>query len=352
MKILLVTVTKDTINFIQLYKKFKPKDMELLGVLDVSLKYRKNIKEKVKRLEVPIFESFQDIPSEIDLIVKCDHGVSDFRLNELVVDFDETLLDLQELESKIKRDYDNYIQNLKGTEYTFVLKPKFQSIINSYFFEKYKNSKILSIYEYPLLISSQDSENVETFLQRKYFYDMTPLGKYIDDDTTVNNWVQKQETKKFKPIFVLGSDYGSGKFSYIMQHDHFMSPDPFMNFFNRTFYYGDFGSVNENFVAHMFETIQYLYYKGVETSYIKIEGKLEPWICSMVGFQGSLQSSWGNFHLWFEDYEFHIVFKDGEDLTRLKKQVDIFKKMYFVEDDKIKFIKSVGYASKFEEVNL
>lgn len=362
-RLVLFTVTKDTVNFLKLYQKYQP-DFTVAGIADPTLEYRPQVKALLDKArgQIPLYLSLTEWEktfASTDLIIKFDHAILEDRLLEEMEPFSMRKFSLKEFEEKLRKRYEKYIAVEKGSEFTFIYPPRYQSFLNTWLAFSFPGH-LTHCYGDDLLISFDQSssaaqeEQTQRVKGKAVKFSWNALD-FADNDPSINIYkLMRKEAVNQKPIFVVSSDFAAGKMSYLLQSGaDFLSGDLFTAFFDLGLYYGAGTPGGASIASHIHKALaRREHFNGHETPvYIKIEGDLDSWIFPFV--QGCAYSaSWGNFHRYFADYEFHIVIKEKEDLERLKDRLTLFCEVHHADPKKVKLVRSVNYCERFEEVEL
>ncbi len=364
-KIALFTVTKDLIHFINLYRKYQS-NFEIVAVVDITLGYRPTIKAKIESVigNIPLITTlsgFSNIASNVDLIIKFDHAIVDDRLHDEMEQYDGSEFNIPDFEEKIRRTYNYYIDVEEGNEFTFNMLPRQLSFLNSWLITTF-DCYIMHCYGDKLLVtynldSSLTEEEQLVIVENRALTFSYDLMDFTFENRSINiHKLRVKKTIEQKPIFVLSSDFAGGKMSYILKksNDNYLTRDLFIAFFDVEKYFGNGGLLDRNSIAStVYKALSRRehFFGHEESVFIKIEGNLGGFLFPFeIG--NSTLTTWGNLHHYFNNYEFHIIIKEDEDIEKLKKQLDLFKHIYKVENEKIKIIKSINHCERFEEVIL
>ena len=351
-EIVLFTVTKDTVNFLKLYTLYKP-DFTIKAIVDPSLDYRPNVKKIIAKIcdDIPVYTSLVKAEPILKnaFIVKFDIAVSDKRLMDEMEVFDSSKIDIVGIENKIKKHYENYIFNLKGSEFTFNIPARHLCFINSWLFHCC-NATLMHCYGDMLLVSiDKNKGNLTVEEDKRVILINHNAREVLDTDDGINLYRIEKEVKTIKPIFVVSSDYGIGKMTYLLDgRKNFLTCDTFMLFFDERGYYG-----SGNLQNREKNTINYIHDKLYDLKnrnriegevYIKIEGCLANWLYN-IGHGRPME--WDCYHLFFNDYEFHIIIKEDENMERLSRDIKAFCTLHAVDPEKVKIIREKNHAEYF-----
>lgn len=347
-KVLLCTLTKDLVNFVNLWKEYD-KDFDIIGIVDITFGYRPSIKKIAETTELPLFESLADIPETPDIVIKFDHtitvGVFDEDDKEY---FDINKFDIVKYEEKVKQ---LYFEVKNGSEYTYMLYPKYQNLINNYFVNRYN-----------CFIFDSDGGYCHT---NKPENEILPIGLdksfLANEDKHFNLWdlIHRKTRKNQKPIFVISSDFGGGKYRYIksksqQENSDFLSPDAYVAVFDHLKYYGPGGwwrSLQDYTIVNaVLDGLLWREYLGKQGEcYIKIEGSLECFLWPFIT-NDCYVYKWANLHNFFDDYRFDIICKDYDDFQRLEKNLSIFMIQHQVPKSKINLIVNENFSQSYREL--
>ena len=358
-EIVLFTVTKDTVNFLKLYKLYKP-SFKIKAIVDPSLDYRPNVKKIIDgiRGDIPLYTSLAKAEKILKnaFVLKFDIAISDKRLLDEMEAFDSSKIDIAGIENKIKKHYENYLFNIKGSEFTFNMPARHLCFINSWLFHCC-NATLMHCYGDMLLVSvdchfEQPTEEEVKEKDKRVILIKHDAREQLDNDKKINLYHLGKEVKKIKPIFVLSSDYGIGKMTYLLENrKNFLTCDTFMLFFDERGYYGS-GSLQNREK----NTINYIHDKLYDLKdrnrvegeiYIKIEGCLTNFIYNI---EHGRPIKWDYYHLFFDDYEFHLIIKEDENMDRLTRDIKAFCNIHAVDPAKVKLIREKNHAGYFENV--
>lgn len=360
-EIVLFTVTKDTVNFLKLYKLYKP-DFKIKAIVDPTLDHRPNIKNIIDKMrdDIPLYTSL--IKAEKILknafILKFDIALLDKVLMDEIEEFDSSKVNIKEFEQKIKKRYESYTQIQKGSEFTFCMPARHLCFINSWLFHCC-NATLMHCYGDMLLVSvdchfEQPTEEEVIEKDKRVILIKHDAREQLDNDKKINLYHLGKEIKRIKPIFVLSSDYGIGKMTYLLENrKNFLTCDTFMLFFDERGYYG-----SGNLQNREKNTINYIHDKLYDLKdrnrvegeiYIKIEGCLTNFIYNI---EHGRPIKWDYYHLFFDDYEFHLIIKEDENMDRLTRDIKAFCNIHAVDPAKVKLIREKNHAGYFEEETL
>lgn len=358
-EVVLFTVTKDTVNFLKLYKLYKP-DFKIKAIVDPTLDYRPNVKNIIDKMrdDIPLYTSLAKAEKILKnaFVLKFDIAISDKRLLDEMEAFDSSKLDIAGIENKIKKHYENYLFNIKGSEFTFNMPARHLCFINSWLFHCC-NATLMHCYGDMLLVSvdchfEQPTEEEIKEKDKRVILIKHDARERLDNDKEINLYHLGKEVKKIKPILVLSSDYGIGKMTYLLENRaNFLTCDTFMLFFDEKGYYGS-GSLQNREK----NTINYIHDKLYDLKdrnrvegeiYIKIEGCLTNFIYNI---EHGRPIEWDYYHLFFDDYEFHLIIKEDENMDRLTRDINAFCNIHAVDPAKVKIIREKNHAGYFENV--
>ena len=358
-EIVLFTATKDTVNFLKLYKLYKP-SFKIKAIVDPTLDYRPNVKKIIDgiRGDIPLYTSLVEAEKILKnaFVLKFDIAISDKRLLDEMEAFDSSKIDIAGIEDKIKKHYNNYMFNIKGSEFTFNMPARHLCFINSWLFHCC-NATLMHCYGDMLLVSvdchfEQPTEEEVKEKDKRVILIKHNAREQLDNDKEINLYHLGKEVKTIKPIFVLSSDYGIGKMTYLLENrKNFLTCDTFMLFFDEKGYYGS-GSLQNREK----NTINYIHDKLYDLKdrnrvegeiYIKIEGCLTNFIYNI---EHGRPIKWDYYHLFFDDYEFHIIIKEDENMDRLTRDIKAFCNIHAVDPAKVKLIREKNHAGYFENV--
>lgn len=356
-EIVLFTVTKDTVNFLKLYKAYNP-SFRIKAIVDPTLDYRPNVKAKIDsvRGDIPLYTSLVKAESVLinAFVLKFDIAISDEKLMKEVEIFDSSKVNLEEFERKIKKRYDRYINVLNGSEFTYNINARHICFINSWLFHCC-NATLMHCYGDKLLVSVDNHFKLPTEEEvikkdKKVIVINHNAREKLEKDDKINLYHIGKSLKKVKPIFVISSDYGIGKMTYLLNKVDYLSCDTFILFFSDTKYYGS-GSVqnrSQYTINYIHDKLYDLKYRKLlnDEIYIKIEGCLENFICNIE--HGSTMK-WDFYHLFFDDYEFHIITKENENIDRFSKLLKAFCHIHAVDPAKVKIVHEKNHAEYFEK---
>ena len=352
--LILGTVTGNTVNFLTLYNELNP-NFNIKAILDVTLPYRKNIDSMIRKVSknIPILTSLKElngIISDNDIYIEFESAQPSELFNQIEF-FDSEKFSIEEFENKVKSDYDNYIENVGGNEFTFVLRPRLEAFRNRYIFNNF-NVYMGSALNYPLWIfDNYDDKNFEKAIESR-------ILKFEDnskdfDDLSPSGYFNKNNAWRQKPIFVMGSDFAIGKTKYClskMSNDSIIvSPDIYVSFFENTMTYDN----SSNSVGRqIYQCLIKNYLKYKKQPYIKIEGSIIGNSFSFLKHDVIFDVNFlDNVHNFYEDYEFHIIIKENEKNTeRLKNILNFFCQRNFIDKSKVRFIVSVKHSESFKDV--
>lgn len=356
-EIVLFTVTKDTVNFLKLYDLYKP-DFKIKAIVDPSLDYRLNVKKIIDEMRgnIPLFTSLVKAESVLKnaFVLKFDIALTDEVLMNEVEEFDSSKINITEFERKIKKRYEKYTQIQKGSEFTFCIPARHLCFINSWLFHCC-NATLMHCYGDMLLISvdchfEQPTEEEIAEKDKRVILINHNAREELDADDKINLYHIGKKIRKIKPVFVISSDYGIGKMTYLLDKmKNFLTCDTFMLFFDESCYYGS-GSLQNNTK----NTINYIHDKLYDLKnrnrtegevYIKIEGCLTNWLYNI---EHGRTMQWDYYHLFFDDYEFHVILKEDEDMTRFSRDIKAFCSIHAVDPDKVKIVCEKNHAEYFE----
>ena len=360
-EIVLFTVTKDTVNFLRLYNLYKP-DFEIKAIVDPTLDYRPNVKNIIAKIcdDIPVYTSLVKAEKILKnaFIVKFDIALLDKVLMDEIEEFDSSKINIAEFEPKIKKRFQHYTQIQKGSEFTFCMPARHLCFINSWLFHCC-NATLMHCYGDMLLVSvdchfEQPTEEEIVEKDKRVILIKHDARKQLDNNKKINLYHLGKEVKRIKPIFVLSSDYGIGKMTYLLDgRKNFLTCDTFMLFFDERGYYGSGGLQNREK-----NTINYIHDKLYDLKnrnriegevYIKIEGCLTNFIYNI---EHGRPIKWDYYHLFFDDYEFHIIIKEDENIDRLTRDIKAFCNIHAVDPAKVKLIREKNHAGYFEEETL
>lgn len=360
-EIVLFTVTKDTVNFLKLYKLYKP-DFKIKAIVDPTLDHRPNIKNIIDKMrdDIPLYTSL--IKAEKILknafILKFDIALLDKVLMDEIEEFDSSKVNIKEFEQKIKKRYESYTQIQKGSEFTFCMPARHLCFINSWLFHCC-NATLMHCYGDMLLVSvdchfEQPTEEEVIEKDKRVILIRHEAREQLDNDKKINLYHLGKEIKRIKPIFVLSSDYGIGKMTYLLDNrKNFLTCDAFMLFFDERGYYGSGSLQNreKNTINYIHDKLYDLKNRNrVEGEiYIKIEGCLTNFIYNI---EHGRPIKWDYYHLFFDDYEFHLIIKEDENMDRLTRDIKAFCNIHAVDPAKVKLIREKNHAGYFEEETL
>ena len=358
-EIVLFTATKDTVNFLKLYKLYKP-SFKIKAIVDPTLDYRPNVKNIIDKVrdDIPLYTSLAKAEKILKnaFVLKFDIAISDKRLLDEMEAFDSSKIDIAGIENKIKKHYENYLFNIKGSEFTFNMPARHLCFINSWLFHCC-NATLMHCYGDMLLVSvdchfEQPTEEEVKEKDKRVILIKHNAREQLDNDKEINLYHLGKEVKKIKPIFVLSSDYGIGKMTYLLENrKNFLTCDTFMLFFDERGYYGS-GSLQNREK----NTINYIHDKLYDLKdrnrvegeiYIKIEGCLTNFIYNI---EHGRPIKWDYYHLFFDDYEFHLIIKEDENMDRLTRDIKAFCNIHAVDPAKVKLIREKNHAGYFENV--
>lgn len=360
-EIVLFTVTKDTVNFLKLYKLYKP-DFKIKAIVDPSLDYRPNVKKIIDgiRGDIPLYTSLVEAEKILKnaFILKFDIALLDKVLMDEIEEFDSSKVNIKEFEQKIKKRYESYTQIQKGSEFTFCMPARHLCFINSWLFHCC-NATLMHCYGDMLLVSvdchfEQPTEEEVKEKDKRVILIKHDARERLDNDKEINLYHLGKEVKTIKPIFVLSSDYGIGKMTYLLENrKNFLTCDTFMLFFDERGYYGSGSLQNreKNTINYIHDKLYDLKNRNrVEGEiYIKIEGCLTNFIYNI---EHGRPIKWDYYHLFFDDYEFHLIIKEDENMDRLTRDINAFCNIHAVDPAKVKLIREKNHAGYFEEETL
>ena len=340
-KVLLSTVTKDLINFLNLYQQSN-KDFEILGVFDITLPYRPNVRALLEPFDLDIFEHIEHLSENAEIVLRFDHTVNlpvQYLVQEEYIPgkFIPKLF-----EKKVRKCYEEVTG---GTEFTYMIYPKYQSFLIEYLYRKYSNSLFMDA-------DGRDYSFSNTILPLN-----SPVDRiYKKEGVYYNLWdlIHRRARTRQKLIFVISSDFGIGKTRYCLEKNY-ISPDVYQAIFNPSNYYGNGGywNIDKNTIYDkIIEKVAELEYQNnTEEIYIKIEGSLDVFNYPFVTTD-CYYNNWGNLHNYFDNYEFHILHKDYENEERFIRNVETFRMKYMVTKERIKIIRSENHAQRFVETKI
>ncbi len=362
--LILFTVTKDLIHFLRLYKDYKP-DFEIKAIVDVSLPYRPNIREKIlsESGSIPVLESLDDydkIVSSGDIVIKFDHAVVADRLLDQLRVVNTSDFSNSSLEVATKQSYDVYINQESGNEWTHIMYPEHQAKLNTHLVCS-KDIQLMQCYGDNLLImGSSDNfpsrESFSQFLDSKLVSLSNRSLDIGDNNFNINLWkLANKESRNQKVRFVVSGDWGGGKFSYIRSTGcDFITPDSFMMMFDRNSYYGA-GGIDSRRPLSKAAAIQEAlarreYLKGHEEPvYVKLEGCLAGFSFPFMLGNSRLQSL-DNIHKFYRDYEFHVLVSKDDNLEDVKSDLISFCKQNDIDPTRVKVIEVVDHCASFNRM--
>lgn len=357
-KIVLFMVTKDTVNFLKLYKTYKP-NFKIKAIIDPTLDYRPNIKNIIDKIrgDIPLYTSLvkgEEILTNA-FVLKFDIALLDKVLMDELEEFDSSKVNVAEFEQKIKKRYEKYTQIQKGSEFTFNIPARHICFINSWLFHCC-NATLMHCYGDMLLVSVDNNVELPTEEEmveedKRAILINHDAREELDKDERINLYHLGKEIKRVKPIFVISSDYGVGKMTYLLDgKKNFLTCDSFMLFFDEKGYYGSGNLQNreQNTINYIHDKLYQLQYNGEapEKVFIKIEGCLTNWLYNI---EHGRPMEWDFYHLFFDDYEFHIILKEDGKTERFIRDVKAFCNIHAVDPARVKIIREKEHARYFEE---
>lgn len=383
--IIMVTVTKDVINFLKMMNIYGYKDkINIIAIFDISLPYRPIIRKILDNtlkncgLHIPVYTSMKDFYSFTREIVervgeenapvcmKFDHAAADFRhYKNINVRFNSVEFEnhFEEFEQDVKNFYEEGCKAKKehSNEFVFMLDSNRKIILNSFLVHLCR-CYLTNCYGDLDVCVTNDAHAVDELTYKEEmlwlaskiikfkFETLAPI-----ENTNINLYELQKKVRDQKVRFVFSSDFGGGKTSYILQKapNQMLSKDMFTALFNPKFYYGPGGVdyYQKPEISYIFDSICHWELDGnTEPLYIKMEGRLDRYFFTFLS--ESVMPNWNYFHLYFKDYEFHIVIKENEDMAVFKRDLGIFARIHLIDVNKIKIFKSINHCEKFEELSI
>ncbi len=350
-KIALFGVNKDLIGFLK-YKKdgFFKSSCEIKYIIDLTLDYRPQIRailESVITDEIVITttEELQTMDSDCKTILWFEGG---FRSNDDQVNV--RTWDIRELDGLIKDRWDWYLERHGSkSEFTFQYLKDEAYALQFYFIYSLNIDIVLAYWAPDYVLNMVDSDlcdfvsRLDEIAQEKYlnhFFAISPtyVPAFMSKPQMAfyGNELPLMEIKKLKPIFVIGSDYGVGKGTFLRSkyngEDNILLTDPYMILINPNIYTEMYEGVNIN--AFLLKNIARLGITNKEEIYLKIDGRLEDFAYNM---PRPKREQFSNLHELFYDSKFVIVIKENEyDMRCLQHCLSIFKKRMDLTDGQIK----------------
>ena len=354
-KVLLYTVNKDTINFLKLYKRYNNSlGWTIKAVFDITLEYRHNVREKLMKYigEIPVITSIKDLTNIIedkDVLIDFEYA-HETALDSQLEEYNPQYWDIAGFENKVRSDYQRYVSELHGKEYNFVLRQRLESFLNRYLFDNY-DIFIMSAVGYPLYIFDEDTEEFYDKAEQHIVRWAYNALDFDSGDTTLYDI--RQASTHQHPVFVVSTDFGGGKSSYLLEQldsgNDIMSPDLYFAFFDVGMFYGActvMSHLDENLYNAL--TKRQFCCLTEKPIYIKLEGGLKSYCIPCLS--RSDINALGNIHRYYDDYEFHIIVKEDEDMQRTNSDIDLFCSIHHIAQDKVKVFRSINYCESFEEV--
>ena len=385
--IICCTVTKDLINFLKMRSIFKKEsEFPVIAIFDMTLEYRPNIKailEKTMKqlnLNVPVFTSmsefqlfctnYENTHGGVDnapVCIKFDHtGADNRQMKNIDVHYFAEDFNTSEFERHIKERYEIGCQAKKNhsNEFVYMMEFKDKLTLNSwivwncgcYISDCYGDITVILVNESVRKTNEQVYDEAVWISTRIIKYRFDSL-KSIEKDDSINLYELQNKVKNQKVRFVFSSDFGGGKTSYILQKDpnHFLSKDLFTAWFNPMFYYGPGGvdSYDIPEVRYIFNALcRWQLENNTEPIYIKMEGRIDRYFFAFLKGDGVLGDTWSFFHLFFKDYEFHIIMKEDENLSELARDLVVFIRTFLIDINRVHLFKSINHCERFEEVDV
>ncbi len=355
--IALFGVNKDLINFLKFKKNNLIKlEYNITHVIDFTLDYRTNIKNILnKNIDdtIKIVTSFDDMSlalenGEFDLLIIFEGGK---HLSNSTFE----LLNMTEFDSLVRERYDYYVSTNNKGEYRYQYSKNEVFTIISYITNNY-NVDITSaygsiIYNDHLTLLSEDE--IEKF-NRKTFTIVPSQDEQvanIPSEIFYGNELSFDEIKQLKPVFVLGADYAVGKSKFIMSkyngEDNILLNDTYSAIVNPNIYLEDYVGLLPT--QYILKNIARLGVTQKDRIYLKIEGRIEEFA---FGLPKDRASIWGNFHNLFQDYKFAIIIRPNENMTELKRVLNIFRHRLNIPTSKIEVYRNIDYTNEFELVEI
>lgn len=386
--VILCTVNKDLINFIKMRNIFKKeKEFNVIAIFDITLDYRPNIKSILEKtlkdynLKVPVFTNmrnffdfcvkYQSDNGGIDnspVCIKFDHSGADIRQRKNInVHFNSAEFDTDEFEKHIKERYEIGCKAKKkhSNEFVYMMEFKDKLFLNSwivwkcgcYITDCYGDTTVLLLDDgYELQTNGDQNFNTAVWLATRTIRYKFDSLESIEFDENVNLYELQNSVKDTKVRFVFSSDFGGGKTSYILQKspNKFLTKDLFTAWFNSLLYYGPGGvdSYTIPEVRYIFNALcRWKLTDNTDPIYIKMEGRLDRYFFHFLRGEGSLGDVWSFFHLFFKDYEFHIIIKEDENLSELARDLVVFIRTMLIDINRVRLFKSINHCERFEEID-
>ena len=381
-RVVLATVTKDMITFLRLHKLYPQNDINIIAIFDITLDYRPNVKAVLQKTlrdlgyTIPIFTDmifFRDF---------CDHYISDEEHSPIVIKFDHSGADERQyrhldehfnMYTFNEKEFENHVQacylqgceaKKKGSnEFVYMMELANKLQLNSWFVHVCR-CYICDCYgDVTIILLSEEREKSPEEQQHERAWVATRTIRFknnvlepIEYDPTVNLYELQNNAKNQKVRFVFSSDFGGGKMTYCLQQDYqrILSKDVFAAWFNPMLYYGPGGvsSYMKSELGYVFDGIcRYELEGNTKPIYIKMEGRLDRYFFDFLRQGGDGTNHWGYFHLYFKDYEFHMIVKDNEDMEVFARDLAIFMKVHLVDPSKVRVFQSVNHCEYFTELS-
>ena len=356
--IILFTVTKDTVNFLKMYNRYKENvHFSIKAVVDLTMDLRPNVKARVDsvRGDIPLYthlSEFESIVGDYDLVIQFESLTYHKRLDMQVEVFDCDKWDSDEFESKVHETYTHYIEEEGGYEWNFAIHHKHYSMLNTYLLFYHNIYFMTSVNQFHYIgarMNSGRSDDIECQvigerLIDNFVYDAMDFT--LNDITIPIYDLGYKQVRNQEVHFVFSTDYAGGKFSYIYDlNKPFLTSDLWIVFFDKNSY---FGGTNMNRVVDIYKAlVQREYLEGHdEDVYIKMEGSVLTYIYAfLLDNIGSIDLQ--HIFSFFYDYTVDIIHKDTETVQSLTPLIEEFCRMHYIDPNRIRLITSLNNSENF-----
>jgi len=353
--LILFTVTKDTVNFLRLYKEKQP-NFTIKAIIDVSMDVRPTVKALIDetRGDIPLYTDltvFDDIVEDGDLIIQFESLTYHKRLEAQIEQFDCNKWNTAEFKPKIEEIYRHYIDVEGGYEWNFAMHHKYYAFLNTWILLYHNVRFMTSVNQFAyigtMLNSSMDDE-VQCQKIDDNLYNMFPYDAldFTADSLSISIYEYCYKKVRDQRVhFVFSTDFAGGKFNYIFKnHYRMLIPNLWVAVIDPSSYYD---ASNVPAISIHKALVQREYMEGHDTDiYVKMEGSLLTYTYNFL-LEGNLSPDLQHIFSFFHDYVVEIIHKDTETQEELQPLIAEFCKMHYIDPTRVKLITNHNNSEYF-----